>query len=64
MPTEMKPMFPTKAELEKVIAFLETVYPENYPPVDMPLDMIRFKSGQVSVVRYLRVMLQDYDEYA
>jgi len=42
---------------EGLIEELARVYPDKAPPLDMPLETIRYKSGQVSVVNHLRNIL-------
>lgn len=41
-----------------LITALERQYPERTPELSEPLDAIRYRSGQVAVVRHLRAVFE------
>jgi hypothetical protein len=42
-----------------LVEYLERIFPDKAPSLVDPLDTIRFKSGQVAVVRHLRAQYED-----
>lgn len=45
-----------------LLEYLERTYPDRMPDERMPLDEIRVRTGQVSVVRHLRVQYNRQQE--
>lgn len=42
-----------------LITYLSTIYPDRSPNPGDTLDLIRFASGQVSVVRHLKYLMDE-----
>jgi len=55
-------IFIPKDILEKLIDYLERTIVDKAPEKNESIDDIRFKSGQVSVVRLLKNLLKEFNE--
>lgn len=54
MPTPVKPII-----TPSLIDYLDSMYPDVAPTLDTPIDKVRYNSGQVSVVRHLKRLLEE-----
>lgn len=59
MTTKVKPKVNTPVVTESLLSYLQTLYPDKSPDLETTIDVIRYNSGQVSVVRHLKKLYED-----
>ena len=61
MPTQIFPNTLNLLTVERLLAELEDLYPPFNPTPDTPINQIMYRSGQVSVVEWIRTRITQED---